>query len=279
MGGRRRHHDERSDMKTMRYQQAAMVCAVAVCVIVSGMTWHGFREEARHRSHESAEIARCLKDLSTEWERVVQRSASSSQAIDELRQCIERVVVTQASHVAVEPESMAAEGDETNVIEPQAESTDVVPLPPDVEAKASSILNKLRESTDISALLENPAINPLQRQPGYMESMRILHEVINANAHIDILSSTYRLRMAEARTKLSEAQRYIDYAPGERYMVEQGVLTFGEKNVEGGTRLYYLYPEEFPEVYAIRERRSKVAGESLRKVRDLLQEAEQPSKG
>jgi hypothetical protein len=263
-----------------------MGVAVAASVFVSGMTWHGLRQEARLRNQVSAEVAKRLNDLTTEWERVVQRSGSSSRVLEEVRSDMNRLLAAQLARSSepLLPLAATQEDELSGALQgemeaPSAKQAGLSPLPAEVEAKSPWILQRFRKSMNISEILENPAINPEQKQPDYLQTVRIIRELTQANAQIDIVSSDYRLKMAEARTKLAGVQQFIDYARGEKYLIEKGVLTFGEKTETGQTRIYYLYPEEFPEVYELRERRRAIPNESLRKVRDLLQECDTATKG
>lgn len=117
---------------------------------------------------------------------------------------------------------------------------------------------------------ENAAINPRGTTPDHLQKMRILRELVQANAEIEFVTSDLHVEVAEARTKLAEAREFFDYVPGEKYLVEEGVVTFAEKTETGDTRMYYLYPEEFPEVYELKKRRKEIAGESLQRVMVIL---------
>lgn len=50
------------------------------------------------------------------------------------------------------------------------------------------------------------------------------------------------------------------------------MLTFGEKTERGDMRIYYVYPEEFPEVYEVRAERELVAERALQEVIAIIEE-------
>ena len=62
---------------------------------------------------------------------------------------------------------------------------------------------------------------------------------------------------------------YVEYARGEHYQAVPGVLSAGEETENGGVQLFYLYPEEFGDIYAKRKRRETET--AVRKVVSLLQ--------
>ena len=72
-------------------------------------------------------------------------------------------------------------------------------------------------------------------------------------AKVEVLRSRISLGCARAAQKLLERGDYLDYTPGERYHTEPGVITFGHDLGEQGMRMFYLYPEEFPEIYTMKE--------------------------
>jgi hypothetical protein len=64
----------------------------------------------------------------------------------------------------------------------------------------------------------------------------------------------------------------MDYAPGEKYHEAAGVLTCAERLPNGLTRLFYFYPEAFPELYQLRTDRIRVAQEAVQKLMAMAAE-------
>ena len=70
--------------------------------------------------------------------------------------------------------------------------------------------------------------------------------------------------------KLKERGDYVDYARGEVYHSELGVITFGEDLQERGMRIFYLFPEEFPEIYAMKDEVKRLPEIGIRRVLQLI---------
>ena len=66
--------------------------------------------------------------------------------------------------------------------------------------------------------------------------------------------------------------KFVEYRPGDKYQTFKGVLTSGEIMKGGGVRMFYFYPERFPEIYAKVRRKAEVAEAATRRVLAILQE-------
>jgi hypothetical protein len=97
--------------------------------------------------------------------------------------------------------------------------------------------------------------------------------LVKTTAAIDMIESDVQVIAAEAKEELKRLGDYVDYAQGQDYVVEPGVLTFGERSPEGMIRMVYMYPEEYPELYALRAKKREVAELGLRRVMDILQKS------
>jgi hypothetical protein len=98
-------------------------------------------------------------------------------------------------------------------------------------------------------------------------AMNILAE---ARARVDVLKSRMSLEKARAAEKLLERGDYVDYARGEKYHTEPGLITYGHDLGERGMRMFYLYTEEFPEMYAMEKEKVLAAEIGIRRLLQLL---------
>jgi hypothetical protein len=134
------------------------------------------------------------------------------------------------------------------------------------------VADDLLKKIELKQFFCDPVFNPRGKVLSRVERARALSEVTCARARMEILHAEARVVVTEAIEKLRERREYIDYASGERYETEQGVITAGEE-IEGiGTRLFYLRREEFPAIYERREEAKQVAQTALRRLLSLTEE-------
>jgi len=103
-----------------------------------------------------------------------------------------------------------------------------------------------------------------------VELLRAMNLFAEAKAKVDVLKSRISLECAQAAQKLLERGDYVDYAPGEKYHTEPGLITYGHDLGERGMRMFYLYPEEFPEIYAMKKEKALVAEIGIRRLLQTL---------
>jgi hypothetical protein len=103
-----------------------------------------------------------------------------------------------------------------------------------------------------------------------VDLLRAMNLFAEAKARVDVLKSRISLECAQSAQKLLERGDYIDYAPGEKYHTEPGVITYGHDLGERGMRMFYLYPEEFPEIYAMKKEKALVAEIGIRRLLETL---------
>lgn len=127
------------------------------------------------------------------------------------------------------------------------------------------------QTLDIEKFVEDA----LQKSPGKTlsqpDKMRLLHEFTCARARIEIIDSSVRMTLTEGMEKLRSEGSYVEYASGEKCQSVKGVLTVGEQMENKGQRLFYFYPEEFPEVYEKRKEKTNVATLAMRRILSVLQ--------
>lgn len=144
-----------------------------------------------------------------------------------------------------------------------APSPEVPPLPEIPAGLNPQVL--LRR--DLPALLADRALNSSARQLDRVAAARASLALARARERVNVLDAEVRLRIAEASERLRAEGRYIEYGSGERYQEDRDALTVGEETDWGGVRMFYLYPEEFPEIHGMRAEKAAVAD---RAVRELL---------
>jgi len=246
---------------------------LAVLVFVSGVSWYGLRAAADASDENTRELAAHLVRWEKELARLTQRLGVSSRSVLDVRSQLANLATrisdpTPIPRFSSEPHEEPVE--EATVDDAaELEQVDLPPLPKGV--RPSSLLHDFRKSTNLSAILANPAINPLGKTPDYVQKVELVRELTRANAQLDILNGDLQLDLAHAREILKADEAYVDYAPGEEHLMEKGVVTFGQMTERGLMRVYYMYPEEFPRIYELRQSRGKVAEEAIRRVIAVLQ--------
>ena len=85
-----------------------------------------------------------------------------------------------------------------------------------------------------------------------------------------MLKSRIRLTTLKGAATLFERGDFIDYAPGEKYHSELGLISFGRRSDEGDMRMFYFYPEEFPEVYSMKEEAKQLPATGVRRLLGLI---------
>lgn len=122
---------------------------------------------------------------------------------------------------------------------------------------------------DIGSILEDPELNPKGKQLSRIEGVAASAVLTQAQCRMKILESEISVAVTNGVEKLREKGAFIDYAKGEKYDKAPGVVTAGEAT-ENGLRMFYLYPEEFPEVYDKKTEKKKVAEAAARQLVSLL---------
>ncbi len=114
------------------------------------------------------------------------------------------------------------------------------------------IEKKLSEITNCSLL------NPMGKKLSSLQAASVLQELTHWQGMMRTLDSEFMLEILKAKEQLFQAKEFIDYLNGDHRKAIEGVLTLGEP-IEGGMRIYYYYPEEFPKIYEIRRMKKDIA--------------------
>ncbi len=161
-------------------------------------------------------------------------------------------------------EGISAEEDEA--ISQSADSADDGPALP-AGVSAQSIVD-----TELPDLLKDQRFNPRQKRLTPIEATRASEEILQARAKKMLLSSEIRLAVVEGMELLRERGDFTVYEKGQRVEGIQGVLSAAEILQGGQSRLFYLFPDDFPELYEKRTERREVAKKAAKNVLAILAE-------
>jgi hypothetical protein len=146
---------------------------------------------------------------------------------------------------------------------PVAPEESLPPLPDGV--KPPAVLAK-----ELPDLLGDRSLNPAARQLGLVETARAQGELVKARCALKVLDSETEVDVAVGMEALRREGAYVEYKTGERYEKAPGVITSGESIPGDGVRMFYLYPEKFPEIYERRVRKEAIAEESARRLLAII---------
>jgi hypothetical protein len=132
-------------------------------------------------------------------------------------------------------------------------------LPEDVRAEQVVKL-------DLDALLRDTRFNPGGKEVDRVGAAKFRCLLAQARGTIDLLDSEVKLAIAEGVERLRAEGKFIEYAAGDSYETIEGVLTVGEETESGGVPMFYLYSQEFSNVYEKRGEKARVAERCVRKL-------------
>jgi len=150
----------------------------------------------------------------------------------------------------------------------QGNSEDLSALPP-IPAGVSA---RNVVSRDLMEILSDPVLNPKGKKLTMVEASRAQAELVRAQSLTSILEAEIRVEYNVGMEELKAQGEFIEYAPGEKRQTFEGVVTTGEIIPGGGVRMFYLYPERFPEIYEKKRTKAEVAEAATRKILALLSE-------
>ncbi len=126
-------------------------------------------------------------------------------------------------------------------------------------------------SRELSEILANEKLNPTKRKKlSSIDGAEALLELARVQSALRVLDSEILFETARGMEVLRQKGAYIEYAPGERYEVLEGVKTAAEVEEEI-TRMFYFYPEQFPGIYERIGLKANTAETSLRKLLSIFQ--------
>jgi hypothetical protein len=144
-----------------------------------------------------------------------------------------------------------------------AEMDRLPPLPPGLDPTATLADDSLREV--VLQYRENP-----ERRLNHAETAQALNIQAEARARVEVLQTRIQVAMVEAANVLRERGDFLEFARGQVYYSEPGLLSYGEELGPNGMRIFYLYREEFPEIYAMSEEKDRVPEIGTRRLLALI---------
>jgi hypothetical protein len=149
----------------------------------------------------------------------------------------------------------------------------------DTEEMDQRILPPLAQGTNpldfitgpLDEILKDPVLNPKRKRLSALETALAGAELTRAQGELNTLDSEIRLEVVQGMEKLRPQGAFIEYAPGDNYLKEEGVLTAGEKTPEGGLRMFYLRPIDFPDIYEKKMKKEQIAEAALRRLLGILE--------
>jgi len=236
----------------------------SVSVIFAGiyfLEWRASRGQAKELAATAADAAadsvRNLSQLVLKNQAMLQRLQVE---IDELQALAAREPGPPASEPTVPPE--AVDGD-------PEESQDPDQLLPPLPEEARPVPMAL--TADLDLLLRDPLINPNGRELNQVDRMLAEKALATARATSDVMESQIRVSLTAGMEKMRERGAFIEYAKGE--IVEKhepDIITAGENGANDSLRLYYFYPDEFPEIYERKREIKDACSQAIRQVMALL---------
>ena len=228
-----------------------------------------WRSSRNHEEEVSWRVARRLRDFETE-------SQVQSQELEALLRSLHKSLGTVSEAIrsghgsdkdsrsggdAVEKEPTPIEDSDELAA---GEEEDLPPLPEGVQPE------RMVENLDLEEFFQNPAYNSSGEVPTREEMQWALSELTIARARREILESQMRVDITQAMGEMREQGDYVAYAADERPQSVRGVLTAGEPAVNGGTRIYYLHPEQFPSIYEKKTEKKEIAKLAIRRLLSLV---------
>lgn len=188
---------------------------------------------------------------------------------------IRRLLSELVANRAVFPDAATEEVlDEEVALVEEEEAASIETLEKELVAVPEGVrpLSFLRDRKGLESLLEDPRFNPTGRKFLRAESFALNAELVRARAQIEILDAEISAATTAGMETLRERGAYLEYAEGEKYDTVPGVLTAGEEMPHGATRMFYLYPDEFGEIYEKRKRRKDISSRATRRIATMMQE-------
>lgn len=191
-------------------------------------------------------------------------SASQARFFDEVAVRLEAASATAAVAVTGAPVAAAGESENDSTLAVNTDAVEDLPqIPHGVDPER---LLRDKELGDLVLELRQDEARCL----GPVETQRAYLALTEARAQMDVLDRKVQLAIIEGMEVLRGRGDYVEYAQGEKYESAPGVISFGEDLGALGMRIFYLFPEEFPDIYALRARKSRVSEDALRSLMAII---------
>jgi len=251
--------------------------------VLAGAIFFEWRASRADGSRQSAEGREALQGVSAAIREQQSAQKLLSSRVGAIADTMRGTQETLRAHGAILERAFSSEAPE-NGGEPTLE--DEPSDPPEEERRFLDVdpedLPRLPEGFDAEAVLGEEHLadlvrrlraDPDRRLDG-LETAKALGILAESKARLDLLRSRIRMTTLEGAEVLRERGDFLEFARGEKYVSEPGEVSFGEDLGEAGTRLFYFFPEEFPELYAMRAERQRVPAIGIRTLLRLINEKE-----
>ena len=250
------------------YLIAAFFCALSVFFVLQWRTARATAEATRALAHT---FGRQLRGLG-------QKQTLLSTRLGALAGSIASEPAEAAVRAAGAPPSRSdenvgtAEGDEPLVADVPEDVADhcALRLSPEEPETAEPLPEGLRPASYLADETLAELVTQYRKDPerrlSAAETARALEILAATRARVEVLRSRALRAKVEAADVLRERGEFVDYAPGETYHREPGVITHGEDLGDAGMRIFYLFPEEFPDIYDLEAERRRAPARGIREV-------------
>lgn len=178
-----------------------------------------------------------------------------------------RVAATGAPPGA-DPASSIDPGGSEDLSPADAESGEPLMLP---ELPPRAPVDSLVRTSDVAGILADERLNPEAMDLPRVSRFRANDLLVQARTEIERLESRIALELAESLEVLRASGEFVYVAPGERAPpAGPGAWSVGESAEPEGTRMYYLYEEDHPELFEKRARIAEGGELAVRRVLALL---------
>ena len=126
-------------------------------------------------------------------------------------------------------------------------------------------------SKEFMEVLSDPLLNPTQKKLTMVEASKVRLELARAQGLTNILDSEIKLEYNLGMEKLRAEGSFIEYQNGEKYQTFDGVLTAAQP-IPGGIRMFYFYPEQYPQIYEKKSQRKEISTIATRRIVGILAE-------
>jgi hypothetical protein len=126
-------------------------------------------------------------------------------------------------------------------------------------------------TADLDFLLRSEKLNPRKKELGKVDRMRAEAVLAKARATSDVLESEIRVDLTAGMERMREQGAFVSYARDEMVPPDKGTITAGEVGENGAMRLYYFYPEQYPDIYQRKQAIKAACEVAIREVLSLLE--------
>lgn len=221
---------------------------------------------SQNQSERIAALTARVSSAAQNYERKAQADSMEMQALlRAVRKNLEGFSAQLARVERAPRTSAAAAKPDSSVPVPQVaavenEEEDLPPLPEGLLAEVEL------KDFDLKRFFSDPRVNPDNLALTRVDRVKAMSEVTSARAMMDVIESDLRVSMTEGMEAMRNDGYYVELGQGEYPEPVAGVLSAGELTEDKKLRIFYYYPDEFPDLYKKKEEKKKVAERALRRL-------------